>query len=94
MTCVETSHALTFACGWSACALNASKVSPPGLESVSQALFQGLWSGVGSGLGALLGGAMWRAYGARVLWRVAGCGLLAGTAAAGAVFLAERRAAR
>jgi hypothetical protein len=37
---------------------------------------------------------VWRAYGARALWRAACAGLLAGAAAAGAVFLAERRAAR
>jgi hypothetical protein len=52
---LETLHALTFAAGWSACAINASKISPPGLEATMQAMFQSLWTGLGAGLGGLLG---------------------------------------
>lgn len=48
---LETLHALTYACGWSACAIKASKIAPPGLESTAQSLFQGLWTGVGAGAG-------------------------------------------
>lgn len=33
---IETLHAVTFACGWSACAINSSKIAPPGLESTTQ----------------------------------------------------------
>lgn len=53
---VETLHGITFALGWSACAMNSSKIAPPGLESTTQAVFQGLWTGVGTGLGGLAGG--------------------------------------
>lgn len=52
---LETVHAITYAAGWSACAINVSKVAPSGLESTMQGVFQGLWTGVGAGLGSLLG---------------------------------------
>ena len=62
MQCIlilETLHAVTYAIGWSACALNASKIAPSGLESTTQAAFQGLWSGIGAGTGGLLGGVLY-----------------------------------
>lgn len=33
---IETLHGITFALGWSACAMNSSKIAPPGLESTTQ----------------------------------------------------------
>jgi len=56
---IETLHAITYAAGWSACALNASKIAPAGLESTTQAVFQGLWLGIGAGSGGLFGGILY-----------------------------------
>ena len=69
---LETSHAITYACGWSACALNASKIAPPLLESTTQAVFQGLWSGIGAGMGGLLGGVLYHWKGPETLFLYAG----------------------
>ena len=60
---LETVHAVTYAAGWSACAVNASKISPPRLEATSQAIFQSLWGGVGAGTGAIVGGIVYHHHG-------------------------------
>ncbi|PSC76656.1 major facilitator superfamily domain-containing 6-like [Micractinium conductrix] len=88
---LETLHAITYACGWSGCAVNSSKIAPPGLESTTQGLFQGLWTGVGCGLAGLLGGILYGSHGPIVLFRVSGLAILGCTAAAGVPMLVVHR---
>ncbi|EFN59197.1 hypothetical protein CHLNCDRAFT_50056 [Chlorella variabilis] len=69
---IETLHAVTYACGWSASAVNSSKIAPPGLESTTQGLFQGLWTGVGCGVAGLVGGLLYDSHGPELLFRLSG----------------------
>ncbi|GAB4822224.1 hypothetical protein N2152v2_009270 [Parachlorella kessleri] len=87
---IETLHAITFAAGWSACAINSSKISPPGLESTTQGLFQGLWTGLGSGIGGLVGGLLYHHVGPEQLFKLSGLFMLGGTALCAAVFVGLR----
>jgi len=94
---LETIHAVTYAGGWSACAINASKIAPPGLESTTQAMFQGLWTGVGAGLGGLLGGVMYHSVGPECVFLVGALAIGIGGLAAAFVLGIEhyrRRKAR
>lgn len=78
-----TTHtAITYAGGWSACAIHAAHLAPPGLEVTSQAIFQGLWLGLGGGLAGLVGGRLYASLGAHWLFR--GSGMIVG---AGGVLL-------
>lgn len=91
---VEALHGVTYAMGWSTCAVNSSKIAPPGLESTTQAVFQGLWTGVGMGVGALAGGAAYHALGAADMFFGAGTLVLAATALCAARLAAHRAALR
>lgn len=82
---LETIHAVTYAGGWSACAINASKIAPPGLESTTQAMFQGLWTGVGAGLGGLLGGFLYHSMGPECVFLVGAVTIGVGAIAAALV---------
>ncbi|KAL4431140.1 hypothetical protein ABPG75_006396 [Micractinium tetrahymenae] len=88
---IEALHAVTYACGWSASAVNSSKIAPPGLEGTTQGLFQGLWTGVGCGLAGILGGVLYGSHGAEFLFRVSGLAILGCTAATAVPVLALRR---
>ncbi|KAL6785443.1 hypothetical protein ACKKBF_B00270 [Auxenochlorella protothecoides x Auxenochlorella symbiontica] len=88
---IETLHGITFALGWSACAMNSSKIAPPGLESTTQAIFQGLWTGVGTGLGGLVGGLLYHSQGPAAMFFAAGC-LVAGASTLCALGMAWHRA--
>jgi hypothetical protein len=82
---LETLHAITYAVGWSACALNASKIAPPGLESTTQAVFQGLWSGIGAGTGGLLGGFLYHWKGPDALFLCSAAVIAVGCGVSGVV---------
>lgn len=66
---IECLHAITYAGGWSACAIHSARVAPPGLEVTTQAIFQGLWLGLGGGVAGLVGGYVYAARGAVFLFR-------------------------
>lgn len=74
---IECLHAITYAGGWSACAIHSARVAPVGLEVTTQAIFQGLWLGLGGGVAGLVGGYVYAARGGRFLFRCAG-GLVGG----------------
>lgn len=82
---IETLHAITYAVGWSACALNASKIAPPGLESTTQAVFQGLWSGIGAGTGGLVGGFLYHWKGPDALFLCSAAAIAVGCGVSGIV---------
>ncbi|KAL4423566.1 hypothetical protein ABPG77_004606 [Micractinium sp. CCAP 211/92] len=90
---IEALHAVTYACGWSASAVNSSKIAPPGLEGTTQGLFQGLWTGVGCGLAGILGGVLYGSHGAEFLFRLSGLAILGCTAASAvpALLLRQQR---
>ena len=52
---IECLHSITYAGGWSACAIHSARVAPQGLEVTTQAIFQGLWLGLGGGAGLWYG---------------------------------------
>lgn len=87
---IEGLHAVTYACGWSASAVNSSKIAPPGLESTTQAIFQGLWTGVGCGVAGLLGGVLYGTHGPLLLFQASGLAILGSTALAAAVLVSVR----
>lgn len=91
---LETTHAITYACGWSACALNAAKIAPAGLESTTQAVFQGLWSGVGAGMGGLVGGGLYHWKGPEALFLYSSGAILVGCAVAGIVLAVQHKRRR
>lgn len=87
---IETLHGITFAAGWSACAINASKLAPPGLETTFQALFQGLWTGLGSTIAGIVGGLLYHYRGPEYLFKMSGYITLGGALVCGILFFTAR----
>eukprot|EP00884_Botryococcus_braunii_P022280 jgi/Botrbrau1/8736/Bobra.0090s0011.1 len=46
---IELLHGLTFGCGWAAGTVNSARISPPGLQATTQAIFMSLYQGPGLG---------------------------------------------
>ncbi|KAK9832540.1 hypothetical protein WJX81_007525 [Elliptochloris bilobata] len=75
---IELLHGVTFGLAWAAGTINCSRISPPGLETTTQAIFQGLFSGVGLGLGGLIGGVIYNNFGAPTVFASAALVLAVG----------------
>lgn len=71
-------HGLTFAALWVAGVSYANQIAPPGMGATVQGLFAGIVMGLGAALGALAGGALYDAYGAPTLYRLAALWMAAG----------------
>lgn len=91
---IETLHAITYAVGWSACTLNASKIAPSGLESTTQAVFQGLWSGIGAGSGGLIGGLLYHWKGPDALFLCSAAAIGVGCVMSGVVLGVQHKKRR
>lgn len=67
-TVTQLVHGIGFSMTWSAAALQANALAPPGLKGSSQGLLNMCFNGVGSGVGSLLGGLIYEQFGGRVMW--------------------------
>jgi len=86
----ELLHGATYALAWASATRYAYEEFPPELCSTAQGLLASVQWGLGGGLGAVLGGALYQAYGARILFRASS--LLAGVGLA-LLLVRERLAA-
>lgn len=66
----ELAHGFTFALGWAASTQYVANLLPPELANSAQGLLAAVQWGFGSALGSATGGAIARAWGWRVMWRV------------------------